>query len=94
METLLTVLTDVDTEDEPYVDLAITCVRKNDPEGDAAAIISGVPPVRVYFSAAGPASGGAASENKPAAKDKEKPKEGEPEADVDHGNMIAADEDY
>jgi len=48
METLLSKLTDIET-DETYVDLAITCVRKNDPEGDAAEIISGVPPVRVYF---------------------------------------------
>lgn len=48
METLLSKLADVDA-DEAYVDLAITCVRKNDPEGDAAAIMSGVPPVRVFF---------------------------------------------
>lgn len=48
METLLSKLTDLDT-DETYVDLAITCVRKNDPAGDAAEIISGVPPVRVFF---------------------------------------------
>ena len=67
METLLTDLADVDVDDEPYVDLAITCVRKNDPEGDAAAIISGVPPVRVYFCTAGTVKSGAASEDKPAA---------------------------
>lgn len=48
METLLSVLADVEA-DEAYVDLAITCLRKDDPEGDAAAILSGVPPVRVYF---------------------------------------------
>jgi len=48
METLLSVLADAEA-DEPYIDLAITCVRKDDPEGEAAAIISGVPPVRVYF---------------------------------------------
>lgn len=48
MESLLSKLTDVET-DEKYVDLAITCVRKNDPAGDAAEIISGVPPVRVFF---------------------------------------------
>lgn len=48
METQLKKLCDCEADDT-YVDLAITCVRKNDPEGDQAAIIAGTPPVRVYF---------------------------------------------
>lgn len=48
METLLFKLADMETY-ESYVDLAITCVRKNDPEGEKSEIISGVPPVRVFF---------------------------------------------
>lgn len=48
METLLKKLCDCESDDT-YVDLAITCVLKNDPEGDKATIISGTPPVRVYF---------------------------------------------
>jgi len=47
MESLLIKL--ADAEDEAYIDLAITCVRKDDPAGVGAAIIKGVPPVRVYF---------------------------------------------
>ena len=47
METLLAKLCDAEA-DEPYVDLAITCVRKSDPEGEKA-ILDGVPPVRVFF---------------------------------------------
>lgn len=47
LETLLIKLTDA--EEEPYVDLAITCVVKGDPVGDAAEILPGVPPVRAYF---------------------------------------------
>ena len=38
-------LTDCDSEDL-YVDIAVTCIRKDDPE---AKILAGVPPVRVYF---------------------------------------------
>jgi hypothetical protein len=47
MESLLIKL--ADAEDEAYIDLAITCVRKDDPAGVGAEIIKGVPPVRVYF---------------------------------------------
>lgn len=36
-------------EDEPYADLGIFCVRKDDPAGADASIIDGVPPVRVFF---------------------------------------------
>ena len=49
METPLIKLAEVDTEEESYVDLSITCVRKVNPEGDEAAILEGVPPVRVFF---------------------------------------------
>jgi len=38
-------LTECDS-DEPYVDLSITCIRKGD---EAAKILAGVPPVRVFF---------------------------------------------
>jgi len=48
METLLIKLCDVEA-DERFVDLNITCVRKDSAEGDAAAILEGVPPVRVFF---------------------------------------------
>jgi len=45
LNTALRTLAECDT-DELYVDLAITCVRKDDPE---AKILEGVPPVRVIF---------------------------------------------
>ena len=48
MGTLLSKLAEVEP-DEAYVDLAITCVRKDDPKGEAADILAGVPPVRVFF---------------------------------------------
>ena len=48
MESLLTKLSDVEEEDS-YVDLTITCVRKADAAGEGAEILAGVPPVRVYF---------------------------------------------
>ena len=39
-------LTNVDPSEDRYVDLNITCVRKDDSENK---ILSGVPPVRVFF---------------------------------------------
>ena len=39
-------LTGVDSQDEKYVDLNVTCILKGDKEEK---ILSGVPPVRVYF---------------------------------------------
>lgn len=48
MSTLLSKLSEMEAE-ETYVDLTITCVRKDDQKGDAADILAGVPPVRVFF---------------------------------------------
>ena len=45
LETTLKKLADSEAEDA-YVDLAITCVRKDD---EAAQILQGVPPVRIFF---------------------------------------------
>jgi hypothetical protein len=39
-------LTNVDPSEDRYVDLNITCVRKDDSENK---ILAGVPPVRVFF---------------------------------------------
>jgi hypothetical protein len=44
LETSLRTLTE--SESDPYVDITITVVRKDDPEQK---ILSGVPPVRVFF---------------------------------------------
>lgn len=49
LESKLSKLCDIDIEEEPYVDLQIQCVQKDDPEGEKAVLIKGVPPVRVYF---------------------------------------------
>lgn len=49
MESKLLKLCDVDPEEEPYVDLQIQCVQKDDPAGEKAVLIKGVPPVRVHF---------------------------------------------
>lgn len=45
MGTTLKKLTESDSDDL-YVDLAITCVKKDDA---ASQILAGVPPIRVYF---------------------------------------------
>ena len=45
LSTLIKKLSESDSDDL-YVDLAITCVRKDDAAGK---ILAGVPPVRVYF---------------------------------------------
>jgi hypothetical protein len=37
-------LTSVDPSEDKYVDLSITCVKQGDDQ-----ILSGVPPIRVYF---------------------------------------------
>ena len=46
LQSKITDLTGIDPAEDKYVDLNITCVRIGDPEDK---ILTGVPPVRIYF---------------------------------------------
>lgn len=49
LESKLSKLCDIDADDDGYVDLQIQCVQKDDPNGADAVLITGVPPIRVFF---------------------------------------------